>query len=85
MASRLRLSEHREDRPRFRVAFAFYVYLRTDTKPDKEWRHWLQEDTGYDIGEVFARRAEGIDSRRGLEWVDDNRLCDVEARRGTCT
>jgi hypothetical protein len=67
------------------LAFAFYVYLRTDTKPDKEWRHWLQEDTGYDVGEVFARRVDGMDSRRGLEWVDDNRLCDVEERRGTCT
>jgi hypothetical protein len=63
------------------LAFAFYVYLGSGD----EWRHWLEEDTGYNVGEVFARRPNGQDSRAGLTWKDQKKLCDLDTRHGTCS
>lgn len=61
----------------------FYAYWRQSN--NKEYRHWIADDTGYSNGEIYARRPDNVNSRSGnLEWVDSNVLCEATTGRGTC-
>jgi hypothetical protein len=66
------------------LAYAFYNFW--DSTDALEHRHWLQADTGYRRGEVFATRASGDDPRTSgaLRWTDADVLCDSDFYKGTC-
>lgn len=49
-----------------------------------EYRIWLQDDTGYDIG-IRASKPITANARRSLTWAATAGLCDLTSKRGTCT
>lgn len=66
------------------LSFAFYSYWPDDGDP--EYRHWLERDTGYNRGEVWAARPKGRNPRDNgvLEWTDLDVLCDATVAKGNC-
>ena len=68
------------------LSYPFYVVDRGAT----EERHWLREDTGYDI-DIRASRQIGKNARprstqagSGLTWASTSGLCDIVTGHGTC-
>ncbi len=68
------------------LSYPFYVVDLGAT----EERHWLREDTGYDI-DIRASRQIGKNARprstqagSGLTWASTSGLCDILTGRGTC-
>ena len=50
----------------------------------KEYRIWLQADTGYDIG-ITASKTITANARTSLTWTASAALCDVTGGRGACS
>lgn len=49
----------------------------------REYRVWLQEDTGYDIG-ITASKPVTANARTSVVWERSAQLCDRSAGRGAC-
>ena len=49
----------------------------------REYRIWIQADTGYDIG-ITASKPITANARTSLTWSSSAALCDVTAARGLC-
>lgn len=70
------------------LSYAFYTWQKRAPDPDKDVRAWIRDDTGYQIGEIRAKRTDGTNSRTGLNWSDvpsGYKLCDIDARKGVCS
>ena len=50
----------------------------------REYRVWIQDDTGYDIG-ITASKPITANARTSLTWTRSAGLCDVTSQRGQCT
>jgi len=50
---------------------------------NREYRIWISEDTGYDIG-ITASKPITANARTSLTWTATAALCDVTASRGEC-
>jgi len=57
----------------------FYIY----SQDGQEYRHWLKDHTGYDVG-VYAWRPLGENARESLEWAEGEIICDLITGHGDC-